>query len=80
MPTTASVVVLQYDDEWNVAQLLGQHRNRDTNDWRCGVRYSVARIRRRQSGNPAAAARLHLVEPVVRPVAASTPSRRQRAA
>ena len=41
MPTTA-VEVLHDDGRWSVARLLGQHRDRETGDWRCGVRYSVA--------------------------------------
>ena len=41
MPASA-VEVLHDDGRWSVAQLLGQHRDRETGDWRCGVRYSVA--------------------------------------
>ncbi len=41
MPATA-VEVLHDDGRWYLAQLLGQHRDRETGDWRCGVRYSVA--------------------------------------
>ena len=41
MPATA-VLVLHDDGRWYVAQLLGQHRDRVTGDWRCGVRYTVA--------------------------------------
>ena len=40
MPATA-VEVLHDDGRWYVAQLLGQHRDRATGDWRCGVRYTV---------------------------------------
>ena len=36
MPTT-SILVLHDDGRWYVAQLLGQHRDRETGDWRCGV-------------------------------------------
>ena len=48
MPTTA-VEVLHDDGRWYVAQLLGQHRDRATGDWRCGVRYT----RRRRDAVPA---------------------------
>jgi len=41
MATTA-IEVLHDDGHWYPAQLLGQHRDRKTGDWRCGVRYSVA--------------------------------------
>ena len=41
MAATA-VEVLHDDGRWYLAQLLGQHRDRQTGDWRCGVRYSVA--------------------------------------
>ena len=41
MPTPA-VEVLHDDGRWYVARLLGQHRDRETGGWRCGVRYSVA--------------------------------------
>jgi hypothetical protein len=40
MPPTA-VEVLHDDGKWYLAQLLGQHRDRATGDWRCGVRYTV---------------------------------------
>ena len=40
MPATA-VEVLHDDGRWYVAQLLGQHRDRATGEWRCGVRYTV---------------------------------------
>ena len=39
MPT--AVEVLPDDCRWYLARLLGQHRDRGTGDWRCGVRYSV---------------------------------------
>ena len=42
MPTTA-VEVLHDDGRWYVAKLLGQHRDRETGGWRCGVRYSSRR-------------------------------------
>jgi hypothetical protein len=29
------------DGRWYLAQLLGQHRDRATGEWRCGVRYTV---------------------------------------
>ena len=38
---TAAVEVLHDDGRWYLAQLLGQHRDRATGDWRCGVRYTV---------------------------------------
>jgi hypothetical protein len=38
---TASVEVLHDDGHWYLAQLLGQHRDRATGEWRCGVRYTV---------------------------------------
>ena len=41
MPASA-VEVLHDDGRWYVSQLLGQHRDRETGGWRCGVRYSVA--------------------------------------
>jgi hypothetical protein len=40
MPATA-VEVLHDDGRWYLAQLLGQHRDRATGEWRCGVRYTV---------------------------------------
>jgi hypothetical protein len=40
MPATA-VEVLHDDGRWYLAQLLGQHRDKATGDWRCGVRYTV---------------------------------------
>src|SRR5215203_5145580 len=40
MPT--AVEVLHDDGRWYLAELLGQHRDRATGDWRCGVRYGVA--------------------------------------
>jgi hypothetical protein len=40
MPTTA-VEVLHDDGRWYLAQLLGQHFDRATGEWRCGVRYTV---------------------------------------
>ena len=27
--------------KWYLAQLLGQHRDRASGEWRCGVRYTV---------------------------------------
>ena len=41
MPATA-VEVLHDDGCWYAAQLLGQHRDRESGGWRCGVRYTVA--------------------------------------
>jgi len=38
----AAVGVPHDDGRWYLAQLLGQHRDRATGGWRCGVRYSVA--------------------------------------
>ncbi len=40
MPAT-EVLVLHTDGRWYRAALLGQHRDRDTRGWRCGVRYTV---------------------------------------
>ena len=39
MPTTA-IEVLHDDGRWYLCQLLGQHRDRVTGAWRCGV-YTV---------------------------------------
>ena len=41
MPATA-VEVLHDDGRWYVATLMGQHRDRTTGAWRCGVRYYTA--------------------------------------
>ena len=35
------VLALHDDGDWYVAQFLGQHRDRETGGWRCGVRYTV---------------------------------------
>ena len=40
MPTIA-VEVRHDDGRWYLATLLGQHRDRATRGWRCGVRYTV---------------------------------------
>jgi hypothetical protein len=39
MPT-ASALVLHDDDNWYLVQLLSQHGDRATGDWRCGVAYT----------------------------------------
>jgi hypothetical protein len=36
-----AVLVLRDDSRWYLARLLGQHRDRTTGEWRCGVRYTV---------------------------------------
>jgi hypothetical protein len=38
----ASAVEVRHDDgRWYLAELLGQHRDRETGAWRCGARYTV---------------------------------------
>ena len=39
--TATAVEVLHDDGRTHLAQLLGQHRDRATGDWRCGMRSSL---------------------------------------
>ena len=39
--SATAVEVLHDDGHLYLARLLGQHRDRVTGDWRCGVRYTV---------------------------------------
>ena len=57
MPTTA-VEVLHDNGRWYFAKLLGQHRDWETGEWRCGVRHSVSSgcSTARRTGRPVPAA------------------------